>query len=481
VTPDEPKSSSQPFGLPRRLPERCLAAQGHGPKAGDRVVTAAMPDAGPPAEPRGGVLANRDFVKLFAGESVSLIGTYITQFTMPLVAILALNATVLQVGLLNAIRVAPVIVVALFAGVWLDRSRRRPVLIACSLSCAVLIGLVPLAQAAGLLSLGLLYVVAALAGALNVVFDVGALSYVPNLVEPRHLPEANGKLQATESFAGIAGPGLAGLLIGLITAPITLSADAVSYLFSAAGLISIRQPEPAPEVPEAHTSVRRQIAEGFAAVYGIRLLRTLLSLSAALNLAYGALWTIFVVYAVRVLHLSPFRLGIVVGSAAVGALCGALLTGRVRQAMGLGRNMVCATIGVSVSPLLLLIPRNAGLLAMLVLVAAQFIYGVSVANLNVNAITLRQVVTPRRLLARMNATYRMLLFGVAPVGAIAGGLLGTAVGLHTALLVALIGMMSPLLWLFSSPVFRLTEIPSGPASDILADVGTQATETDIGD
>ncbi len=440
--------------------------------ASDPVATAATPDGGPPAEPRGGVLRNRDFVKLFAGESVSLIGTYITQFTLPLVAILTLKATVLEVGVLNAFRVAPVIVVALFAGVWLDQTRRRPVLIACSLSCAVLIGLVPLAEAAGYLSLGLLYAVAALVGGLTVVFDVGALSYVPNLVEPAHLLEANGKLQATDAGAAIAGPGLAGLLIGLVTAPITLSADAVSYLFSAAGLLSISRPEPAPEVPQVRTSIRRQIAEGFQAVYGSKLLRALLTLSAALNLAYGALWTIFVVYAVRVIGLSPFRLGLVVAAAAAGALSGALLAGRARNALGLGRDMICTTIGVSLSPLLLLIPRSPSLPAMLILVAAQFVYGVSISNFNVNAITLRQVVTPRRLLARMNATYRLLLFGVAPVGAIAGGLLGAAVGLRTALLIAVIAMMSPMLWLLRSPVFRLREIPQGPEQDIIADTGT---------
>ncbi len=446
--------------------------------ASDQVVTAATPDAGPPAEPDGGVFGNRDFAKLFAGEAVSLIGTQITQFTMPLVALLALRATVFEVGVLNALRLAPVVVVALFAGVWLDRTRRRPVLIGCSLSCAVLIGLVPLASATHHLSMGLLYVVAALVGGLNVVFDVGALSFVPNLVERRHLLEANGKMQATRAFAGISGPSLAGLLIGVFSAPITLSADAVSYLFSAIGLISIRKREPAPKAPEVRTSIRRQIAEGFTAVYGSKLLRALLTQSAALNLAYGAFGTIFVVYAIRVLGLTPFKLGLVVGSAAVGALAGALLAGRVRDGLGLGRSMIYCTIGVSMTPLLLLIPRGAGLGAMAILMGSQLVYGSNISYLNVNAITLRQVVTPRRLLARMNATYRMLLFGVPPVGAIIGGLLGSAVGLRTALVVALIAMLSPMLWIIFSPVFRLTEMPSAPGEDLVAEAGLRAGKKD---
>ncbi len=430
------------------------------------MTEAATRAAGAPAETADGVLANRDFVKLWAGETVSLIGTQVTQFAMPLVAILTLNATVFEVGVLNALRFVPVILLSLFAGVWLDRRRRRPVLIACALGSAVLIGLVPLSSAMGWLSIGLLCVVTTLVGVLNMVFDVGALSYVPNLVERRHLSESNGKLQASGAVAGIAGPGLAGLLIGLITAPITLSVDAVSYLFSAVGLISIRKPEPAPEAPAERPSIRRSIAEGLRAVYGSRLLRTLLTQSATFNLVFGAFFVLFVVYAVRVLGLSPFKLGIVLGAVAVGGLAGALLATRVRNAIGLGRSMAVTTICVSASLPVVLIPRGAGLLSMVILVAAHLVYGCSVAMFNVNAITLRQVVTPRRLLARMNATYRMLLFGSAPFGSITGGLLGSAVGLRSALVISLIAMSSPVLWIFFSPVFRLKEIPSGPPEPV---------------
>jgi MFS family permease len=433
--------------------------------ASDQAVTPAVGDGGRPAPPPGGVMSDRNFVKLFTGEAVSLIGTQVTQFAMPLVAILTLKASVFEVGLLNALRLAPVIVVALFAGVWLDRTRRRPVLITCSLVCALLIGLVPVASAAGFLSMGLLYAVTLLVGSLNVIFDVGALSYVPNLVEPHHLGQANGKIQAIRAFSGISGPALAGLLVGLITAPITMSADAVSYLFSAGGLLSISKVEPPPQVPAERTPVRRQLAEGFRAVYGGKLLRNLLGQTAVLNLAFGAMWPVLIVYAVRVLHMSPFKLGIVVGSAAVGGLAGALLATRIRNRFGLGRSMAVATVGCALAPLLFIVPRGATLASVLVLVVAQLIYGTNIQLINVNAITLRQVVTPRRLLARMNGTYRMLLFGVAPVGAIIGGVLGEAFGLRTALVISVISMVAPMFWLIFSPVFRLKEMPAGPDED----------------
>jgi MFS family permease len=422
-------------------------------------------DVGTQVKARETVFANRDFAKLWAGETVSLIGTQVTQFTMPLVAVLTLNATVFEVGILNSLRFVPVLLLSVFAGVWLDRRRRRPVLIACAFGNAALIGLVPLAAVTGLLSIGLLCAVAALAGTLSMVFDVGQLSYVPFLVERRHLSQANGKIQASTAFAGIAGPGLAGLLVGLITAPITLSVDAVSYLFSAFGLISIRRPEPAPEVAQERPSVLRSIGEGLRAVYGSPLLRALLGQGTALNLFFGSFITLFVVYAVRVLHLSPFELGIVMAAAAVGSLGGAMLATRVRDRLGLGRTMIVNTVGVSVTLLALLIPRHASPLAMVIFVTAQLVYGWNIAMFNVNSITLRQIVTPRRVLARMNATYRMVLWGVAPIGMTLGGFLGGAVGLRTALVISLSLMASPLLWLFFSPAVRLTEMPAGPPAD----------------
>ncbi len=419
-----------------------------------------------PADPAGaGVLANRDFLKLWAGETVSLIGTQVTQFTMPLVALLTLNATVLQVGVLNALRFVPVLAVSLFAGVWLDRRKRRPILIACALGNALLIGLVPISAELGVLSIGLLYVVITLAGTLSVIFDVGALAYVPFLVERRHLAESNSKLQASFAVAGIAGPGVAGLLIGLITAPITLSVDAVSYLFSAGGLVTIRKPEPEPEPAATRPSVRRQIAEGFAAVYGTRLLRTLLTQSAVLNVGFGSVSTVFTVYAVRRLGLSPFELGLTVAGLAAGALFGALLASRIRKRLGLGRTLAMSITAVSASPLLLLVPRGASALAVLILFAGWLGHGWGISIWNVNTITLRQALTPMHVLARMNATYRMLLFGALPAGALAGGALGRALGLRTAMTISVLVLLSPVIWMAFSPVFRLTEMPVGPLSE----------------
>jgi MFS family permease len=430
-------------------------------------------DDRPPAKRRGGALANRDFAKLWAGESVSLLGTQVTTFTMPLIAVLTLNAPVFDVGVLFALRFIPVIVFSLFAGVWLDRRRRRPVMIACALGNAVLIGLVPVAAVTGWLSIGLLYLVTTLAGTLSMVFDVGALSYIPSLVDRQDLTDANSKIEASTAASGIVGPSLAGLLIGLITAPITLSVDAVSYLFAALGLITIRRPEPQPDIPTGSVSIRHSIAEGLHAVYGSKLLRALLTQGTALNMFVGSFIAVFVVYAVRVLGLKPFELSIVISAMGVGGLAGAVTANRVQQRIGLGRTLVLNTVGVSTALLLLLIPHDASLPAIAILVIAHLIYGWNIVALNVNTITLRQVVTPRRVLARMNASFRMLLFGSTPLGALLGGLLGSVLGLRSALTISVLAMTSPLLWLFFSPAFRLKQMPSAPDPDSQAVLGAR--------
>jgi len=427
---------------------------------------------------RDGVLGNRDFVKLWSGETVSLLGSQITEFTLPLVAILTLGATAFEIGLLNATRYAPVVVVSLFAGVWLDRVRRRPVLINANLGRALLIGLVPLAAVTGNLSMELLYLVAITIGVLTVIFDVGILSYLPGLIERRHLVDGNSKIQTSFALAGIAGPGLAGLLVGLLDPPIVLAFDVFTYLASAVLLLAIRKPEPRPEQPAQRPSVASSIGEGLRAVFGSRMLRALLSQSATFNFFQNAVLTVFVVYAVRELDLRPVQLGVVVGAGSVGALVGALFSNRIRLALGFGRALVVVTVVACLSQFLLLIPSGADLLSMVLLAAALAVFGASLTIYNINTLTLRQSVTPNRLLARMNASYRLVLFGSAPLGALCGGALAGAVGLRSALVIAVCGVTTPLIWLLFSPVFRLRDIPTVEDDPAGADAPAAVTTND---
>ena len=422
-------------------------------------------NAEPSAAAGGGVWTDADFVKLWAGETVSLIGTQITLFALPLVAILTLHASVFEVGLLNACRTAPTVVVSLFAGVWLDRRRRRPILIACSLANSALIAVVPISYALGLLNIAVLYVVSLTVGVLSVVFDIGVMTYVPTLVERRHLADSNSKIQASTSLSLVAGPGLAGAMVGALSAPVTLTADAVSYLCSAIGLISIRKPEQPPEIPAVRPSVRSSIAEGIRAVYGSPILRSLLNLAATFNFVQAGFITIFVVYGVRILHLSPFKLGLVLGAIAVGGILGAMLSNRISPIFGIGPTMLAGLCGATLCPLVLLIPRDGSVASMALMIGTELLYGFGVLSFNVITVTVRQTVTPNRLLGRMNASYRMVLFGMAPLGAALAGYLGEHFGLRTALVIAVVAFPSAILWTISSPVVRMREMPPGPVED----------------
>jgi MFS family permease len=415
-----------------------------------------MKERKPPAD---GITANPDFVKLWVGETISLTGTQVTMFALPLIGVLTLHASVFQVGLLNAMRTIPVLFFSLFAGAWLDRRRRRPVMIVCSLGNAILIGLVPVSYGLGVLTLALLFVVCIISGVLSVVFDVGVQTYVPSIIERQHLSASNSRMQTSYSISLAAGPGLAGLLVGLITAPVTLSVDAVSYLCSAIGLLSIRKPEAEPAKPAAQTSILKSIGEGLAAVYGNRNLRYLLILSGTFNFVQSAFITVFMVYAVRDEHASSVRLGIVLAAIAVGGIVGAMYTNRIGARLGVGLTMFLGIVMAVVFPMALLIPHDFSLPAVLLMSFTEFCYGFGVLAFNVHAITLRQAITPNRLLGRSNASYRLVVVGTAPLGAILIGVLGDYTSLHTAFAASVLAFPAALITIPLCPAFRLKEIP----------------------
>ena len=415
---------------------------------------------------QGGVLRDRGFLTFWASETVSAFGIELTRLVFPLAAILTLRATAFQVGLLQAFLYAPIIMFSLFIGVWLDRRRRRPSLIVSNATRAVLIALVPLASLTSLLSLPMLYAIVFLVGTLTLVFEVGSLSYLPSLVERRHLADANGRIQTSFSLAAIAGPSLGGVLVGVLTAPIALAISAVAFVLSAGILSVIRKEEPAPQAAGDRAPIGASIAEGLRAVFASSMLRSLITQSSAFNLFWNALLVVYVVYVVRNLGLSPAQLGFVLGSGAVAALAAAITANRITRAVGLGRTLSVATYGCCLPALLLLIPRDASAAAMALLITAQAALAFHVVVWNVNTLTLRQVVTPNRVLARMNACYRLVLYGTAPLGALLGGALGETSGLRNALVITVLLLLAPIAWTFFSPVFRLSQMPAGPEEEV---------------
>jgi MFS family permease len=418
---------------------------------------------------------HRDFLKLWTADTVSQFGSQISFLAIPFVAIKVLEATPFQIGILNAVNTLPFLLIGLPAGVWVDRMRRRPVLIVGDLGRALVLGWVPIAHVLGILAIWQLYVVGFLMGILTVFFDVAYQSYLPALVERSQLIDGNAKLQISASGAQVAGPPIAGIVIGALTAPIAVLLDALSFLGSAIFIFAIRRHEPAPEkrldAAGKRTSMLSEMREGLGYVLGHRLLRNIAGATGTSNLFGTMGFTVLLLYLVRELGMSAEVIGLVFGVGSVGFLVGALLPARIQRLIGLGPTIVASIFLGGVSFLLIpLAPRDA---AIPFLIVAQLGGGISQVVYNVSQVSLRQAITPDRLQGRMNATMRFLVWGTIPIGSVIGGYLGGTIGLHETLYVGAIGSALAFLFVLLSPVRSLRTIPDAvpdepapPAPDV---------------
>jgi MFS family permease len=407
-----------------------------------------------------GLWRHREFVKLWAASAISDFGSEVSALALPLIAALTLGATPWQMGLLSAAGTAPILLVGLFAGVWVDRVRRRPVMVVGDLARAVLLLVIPSASLLGLLRIELLYVVAFLVGSFTVLFDVAHLAFVPFLVEREDLVEGNSKLETTWSLAKIAGPGLGGVLVSVLGAPLAIVVDALSFAGSAAFLGRIHTLEAPPSPASERRGVLAEIAEGLRLVLGHRILRVLAACSGTTNLFGHMFLAVYVLYMTRDLGLGPMAIGLVLAIGGVGSLAGALVAGPITRRFGVGPTMLWAQLLFGVTglavPLAVLVPS----VALVMIVASEFAQWMAFIVYVVNAVSIRQSITPHRLLGRVSATMRFAIGGAMPVGSLLGGALGSVIGLPWTLVVAELGTLVGFLWLWLSPVGRLQTLPT---------------------
>jgi hypothetical protein len=403
------------------------------------------------------VLGRRDFRCLWGGEAISDLGSAVSGVVLPLVAVVYLHAGAFAVGALAATEWVPWLLIGLPAGVWVDRSRRRMLMLWCDVVRVVAIGSVPLAAAAGGLTLGQLFAVALVTGLATVIFQVAYQAYLPVLVDSTELAEANAKTQGTRAVAEVAGPGLAGLLVHLFRAPFALIADAASYLASAVALLAIRAQEPPPQ--PAERNLRREIAEGARYVRADPLLRVMTIAPALANFFFTGFAAIEVLFLVRSVHLAPSTVAVVIGIVSLGSVLGAAIARPVGRAIGTARatwlsTAVTAPFGILIAAT----TRGAGLTFFVV--GAVLIY-TGILIYNVTIASFRQAYCPPQILGRVVASMRFVLFGVVPLGALVGGALASAFGARTAVLILLIGNVTPGLVLAASPLRRMRDLPEG--------------------
>ncbi|WP_143765466.1 MFS transporter [Catenulispora acidiphila] len=396
-----------------------------------------------------------DFRSVWAGETVSLIGSQVFQLCLPLTAVLVLKASPGQLGVLGALVYAPWLVLGLVAGWLVDRWQRRAVLIISDLGQSVAVGAIPILAVLGRLSFGWLLGLAGLAGVFRVFFTVAYRSYLPQIVPSAHLAMANSRLTASESVAEIGGPGLGGVLALIVGAPFALAADSVSYLFSAAGFARVRRRE-VPAAP-ADGSALSHIAEGFRFSFGNAYLRAFVGEAASYNLFWQMAQTVLALFAVTQMGMSAGMLGVTLAIGAVGALAGSAVTVPAAHRLGLNRTLIGSAVIGDLAPLALPAAQR-GMWAVPLFAAAFLVQGFGITACNVHVMTVRQTLTPPHLLGRANAAYMFVAQGVKPVGALLGGWLGTLAGPRTALAVAALGLLSTSLFLVFSPLRRIKDL-----------------------
>ncbi len=387
---------------------------------------------------RTGIWANDDFLKLWIGETISIFGSLIGRTSLIFAAVLVLDASAIQVGLLAAADIVPGLLFGFLAGVWVDRLHRRPILIATDVGRAALLLTVPLAFAFDSLTMGQLYVVAVGTGALTIFSDVAYFAYVPSLLPGDQLLDGNSKVAASNSVAEIGAFGIAGVLVQALTAPIAVLVDAFSFLISSVFTFFIRKPEEPIERPKESTSLRAEVSEGLSAIRERSVLSVLGASEVMVSFSFSVYGAVYMLFVTKELGFEPAVLGLIFAVGGVSSLIGSLFAGRSARRIGAGPTIAFGRMALGAFMLLLPVAQDAAIVAGAFLIGQQLGDGFWTAA-DVNDMTIRQAVTPRRLLGRVNAALRQAALAAMLAGSLAGGVIGELAGLRAALLVGCAG------------------------------------------
>ncbi len=404
---------------------------------------------------------HRDFLLLWFGQSVSRVGDQFTGLAIPVIAAYILGAGPAQMGYLGAAATFPFLLFGLFVGVWVDRRQRRPVLLRADFGRGVVIATIAGLGLVGVLVLEYLYVAAFVVGVLTVFFDVAYQAYLPALVERTQLVDANSRLEASNSIAGTTGPFVAGAVIQFLGAPFAMIFDAASFFFSSSTLFAIRKREATPD-PAGRRSVLAEVREGLAVVLSDRRLRHIATCTAWSNFfSSGVFAALLILYLKDVLGFGPFSLGALFFVGSFGGVIGALVSKPISKRIGVGPSIIVGAMlfGLPILPL----PFVTGRVAIFAI--GGMFFTTSIGNLlyNINQVSYRQAIVPLRLQGRLNATMRTIVWGTLPLGALAGGFLGEAIGLGHAILVLLLAGALAFVWVLFSPVRQIREMPEAAA------------------
>jgi len=405
---------------------------------------------------RRSLIHSHDFRQLWAAETISQIGTQITQIALPILAVITLSATEFEMGILIALETLAFLVIGLPAGAWVDRWSRKRVLVANDLVRAVALGSMPIAYAFDMLTLWQLFAVALITGVATVFFDVAYQSYLPSLVDKSQIVEGNSKLEVSRAVSQVAGPGMAGLLIKVLGAPLMFVFDAVSFVASALFIGRIRHEEPVHD-RSTRRPLRVEIGEGLSFVFRHPLLRRIVACTGTSNFFSTVSATMLVLFMVRELGFDETQIGLTFSAGAVGGLLGAATTTRFAKYFGDGRSIVLGA-GLII-PYAALVPLSALGVPLLLMPLSVFGISYAVVLYNIVQLSFRQRLCPIPLLGRMNASIRFLVYGTMPLGGLAGGALGAWLGVLPTLWIAALGSILAFLPVLLSPLRTMRDLP----------------------
>ncbi|MGW8666953.1 MFS transporter [Streptomyces niveus] len=417
-----------------------------------------------PSAPSPNLWRDHDFRCLWAGQTASQFGAQAGQVTLPLLALVALNADAAQLGALRAAQQIPILLFSLFVGVWVDRWRSRNVMVLADLGRAVALGIVPVAFLLGVLGIPVLLVLAFLVGVLTVFFDVAYQAALVRLVNREQLAQGNSALEGSRSAAQVGGPALGGALVSLLSAPVAVVTGAFFFTVSSLSIRRIRHREAIPTPPYGGRSaprMGRQILEGLRFVARDPSLRAVGIASALFHFFFAALMTVYLLFLPRTLQLSGAGVGLVLAAMGPGAVVGSVLAAWLPRRLGHG--VVLVSSAVLAEGVMLFVPalRGSGGLTIAALMAINFLFGVFSQLVDVTVMAVRQSITPLPIQGRVVATLNFAGMGLTPLGSLLGGFLATGWGPRTSLLLTVVGLFLSPVFMALSPLARLgKELPA---------------------
>ncbi|GAB3536372.1 MFS transporter [Arthrobacter tecti] len=414
------------------------------------------------------LFANRDFRLLLLGQTTSQFGAHVSGVAIPLLAVLTLQASPFEVGLVAASSTLAFALIGLPAGAWLDQWRKRPILVVSDLARTVLLSTIPLAALFGALTITQLIIVSLLTGFARVFFDVGYQSYIPFVIGKDRVLAGNSAMEMIRASGQVTGPGLGGLLVSLVGAASVVLIQSVTFAVSAVSLLAIRTREPVIPSQPHRPGLRKQIVEGLRLVVHNRILRATAIASAAGNFSFAVAAAVMFIFLSRSLNLTPAAIGLILAAGSVMVVVGAAVTPALSRLVGSAR-IIWLSLAVT-GPLALLTPlAQPGWLVVLVIVGGAAEFGSIIYA--ITNVSLRQRLCPDRMLGRVTATMRFLIMGLFPIGALFGGILGEAIGLRGTLWVSgAIIVLSPIpLFLALRHTRDVEELPSWDTSQHVDD------------